>query len=156
MSGLVEILKGVITLILDLELESAELAETLHGGRFEGNDDGAGNSGQWTTQAINDGSGSVLPALALLIRLEGQEGESGVGRIASKAESGNSEGAEDIRNIPGYGRDLVADLTRVFQRSSGGSLYGDDEVALIFGGNKSLGHFPENEVSESKSSGKQD
>ena len=33
---------------------------------------------------------------------------------------------------------------------------GDDEVALIFGGNKSLGHFPENEVSETKSSGKQD
>ena len=86
-----------------------------------------------------------VTALALLVRLERQEGESGVGRIASKAESGNSEGAEDIRNIPGYGRDLVADLTRVFQRSSGGSLYGDDEVALIFGGNKSLGHFPENE-----------
>ena len=46
MRGFVEILQGVTTLIQKFVLESAKLAETLHGGRFEGNDDRAGNSEQ--------------------------------------------------------------------------------------------------------------
>ena len=40
----VEILKRCDGLVLEFELKAAELAETLHGGRLEGDDDGAGNS----------------------------------------------------------------------------------------------------------------
>ena len=44
MGGFVDILEGVITLIEKLVLESTKLAEALHGGRFEGDDDSAGDS----------------------------------------------------------------------------------------------------------------
>jgi len=37
----IEILQGIVGLVEKLVLEAAELAETLDGGRFKGDDDGA-------------------------------------------------------------------------------------------------------------------
>ena len=51
-SDFVEILESVTALIEEFVLEAAELAETLHGRRFERDDDGAGDSEQWAAQAI--------------------------------------------------------------------------------------------------------
>src|SRR5208283_63847 len=152
----VEILKSVIALIQEFELESAELAETLHGGRFERDDDGSGNSEQGAAQPLDDGGGGVVAALALLVGPERQEDQAGVGRVASEAEAGDGKGAFDFGKIPGDGDYLLADVLRVFERSPGGSLDGDDEVSLIFGGDEALGHFPEDEVSQAEAGGKQD
>ncbi len=91
-SGLVDILKGVRALIQEFELKSAKRAETLHGGRFEGDHDRAGDPEQGAAESIDDGGGGVLAALALLVRLESQEGETGVGSCAAKAEAGDGEG----------------------------------------------------------------
>ena len=102
----VEILKSVIALIEQFELESAELAEALHGGRFEGDDDGAGNSEEWAAQPIEDGGGGVFASLALLVRAKGQEDQAGVGGAASEAEAGDGEGALDFRKILGDGGHL--------------------------------------------------
>ena len=154
MGDFVEILKSVIALILDFELESAELAETLHGGRFEGDDDGAGNSEERTAQSIDDCGGGVVAAFALRVRAEAQENHAGVGRAASEA--GDGEGTLDFRKILADGGYLLADFPRVFQRSSGGSLDGDDEISLIFVGDEAFGHVQEDDVSETKSGGKQD
>src|SRR5208282_198398 len=152
----VEILKGVIALIQEFELEPAELAETLHGRRFEDDDNGAGNSEQGAAQSIENGGGGVVVALALRIRPEGQKYQAGVGRAASETEAGDGESAFDFRKILGDGGHLLADFPRVFERRSDGSLNDDDEVALIFGGNEGLGHVPEDEVSETESGEKQD
>src|ERR1019366_3473130 len=152
----VEILKTVIALIEEFELESAELPETLHGGRFEGDDDGAGNSEEWAAQPIDDGGRGMLAALALRVRPEAQKDQAGVGRTASEAEAGDGEGVLDFRKILADGGHLRGDVSRVFEGRSGGSLDGDDEVSLIFGGDEALGHLPEDKVSETESGGKQD
>src|SRR5271157_1620214 len=155
-SDFVEILKSVIALIQEFELESAKLAETLHGGGFEGDDDGAGNSEERTAQSIDDYGGGVVAAFALRIRPQAQENQAGVGRAASEAEAGDREGVLDFRKILADGGHLLADFLRVFQRSSGGSLNGDDEISLIFVGDEALGHVQKDEVSETESGGKQD
>src|SRR5271157_1181511 len=152
----VEILKTVIALIQEFELEPAELAETLHGGRFEGDDNGTGNSEQWAAQSIEDCGGGVVMALALRVRPEGQKYQAGVGRAASEAETGDGERTLDFRKTLGDGGHLVADFPRVFERCSSGSLDHDDEISLIFVGDEALRHMPEDKVSETKSGGKQD
>ena len=156
MGDFVEILKRVIALIEEFELEPAELSETLHGGRFEGDDDGAGNSEERAAQSIDDCGGGVLAALALRVGPEAQEDQAGVRRAASEAEAGNGEGVLDFRKILGDGGHLRGDVSRVFQRRSRGSLDGDDEISLIFGGDEALGHLPEDDVSETESGDKQD
>ena len=156
MGDFVEILKSVIPLILEFELESAELSQTLHGGRFEGDNNRAGNSEEWAAQPIKDCGSGVLAALAFRIGPEAQENQAGVGRAASEAEAGNRKGVFDFREILGDGVHLRADFSRVFQRRSSGSLDGNDEVSLIFGGDEALGHLPEDEVSKTESGGKQD
>src|SRR5208282_1368752 len=105
----VEILKGVIALIQEFELEPAELAETLHGRRFEDDDNGAGNSEQGAAQSIENGGGGVVVALALRIRPEGQKYQAGVGRAASETEAGNGESAFDFRKILGDGGHVPED-----------------------------------------------
>src|SRR6266404_618580 len=105
---------------------------------------------------MDDGGGSVLAALALLVRLESQERETGVRGGASKAEAGDGTGAQDFRNSFGDSGHLLADPSGVVKRSSGGRLHGDDEISLIFSGDKALGHFPKDEVGETESGGKQD
>ncbi len=156
MSGFVDILKGVRALIEELELKSAKRAETLDGGRLEGDHDRAGDPEQGAAESMDDGGGSVLAALALRVRLKGQEGETGVGRGASKAEAGYGEGAPDFRNSFGDRGHLLADPPGVVKRSSGGRLHGDDKISLIFGGDKALGDFPKDEVGETESGGKED
>src|SRR5467141_2119584 len=105
---------------------------------------------------MDDGGGSVLAALALLVRLEGQEGETGVGGGAAKAKAGDGEGSQDFRNSFGDSGHLLADLPGVVKRSSSGRLHGDDEISLIFSGDKALGHFPKDEVRETESGGEED
>src|SRR5882762_840646 len=105
---------------------------------------------------MDDGGGSVLAALALLVRLEGQEGETGIGGGASKTEAGDGEGAQDFRNSFRDSGHLLADPPGVVERSSSGRLHGDDEISLIFSGNKALRHFPKDEVGETESGGKED
>src|ERR1035438_8392173 len=113
----VEILKRVITLIQEFELEAAELAETLHGGRFEDDDNGAGNSEQGAAQSIEDGGGGVVVALALRVRPEGQKYQAGVGCAASEAEAGDGESALDFRRFLGDGGHFLADFPRGFEPS---------------------------------------
>src|SRR6266478_3781849 len=105
---------------------------------------------------MDDGGRSVLAALALLVRLESQERETCVGSGASKAEPGDGEGSQDFRNSFGDSGHLLADLPGVVQRSSSGRLHGDDEISLIFSGDKALGHFPKDEVRETESGGEED
>src|SRR5208283_344568 len=131
-------------------------AKTLHSGRFEGDDDGAGNSEQLGAQSLDDRGGGVVVALPLLVRLEGQKDETGIGRVASEAEAGDGKSAQDFRKILGDGGDLCADVARVFERSSGGCLDSDDEVSLIFVGDEALRYLPEYEISKTESSGEED
>jgi len=98
----------------------------------------------------------VLGALTLRVRPEVQEDHADVGRAASEAEAGNREGAVDFRETSGDGAHLLGDVARIFQRSSGGSLDNDEEISLIFGGDKGLRHVPEDEVSEAETGDKQD
>src|ERR1700676_2215677 len=105
---------------------------------------------------MDDGGGSVLAALALRVRLERQKRKTGVGGGASEAEAGDGEGAPDFRNSFGDSGHLLADPPGVVKRSSGGRLHGDDEISLIFGGDKALRHFPKDEVRETESGGEQD
>ena len=85
-----------------------------------------------------------------------QEDEAGVGSGAAKAETGDGEGAANFRDIFRDGGNLPTDFPGVFERSSGGSLNGDDEISLIFGGNEALRHFAEDEVGETESGGEQE
>src|ERR1700690_779513 len=94
--------------------------------------------------------------LPFCVGLKGQEHESGVGSCASEAESGNSEGTADFRNVLGDRGNLPADLPGVIERSTGGSLNGDDEISLIFIGYETLGHLLEDKVGETESGYKQD
>jgi len=63
MRDFVEILQRVTALIEEFVLEPAKLSETLHRGRFEGDDDGAGNSEERAAQSIGDCGSGVLAAL---------------------------------------------------------------------------------------------
>ena len=67
---LVEILEGMRSLIEEFVLETAELAETLDGGRLEGNGDGAGDSEERAAETVDDGGGSMFFALALAVGTE--------------------------------------------------------------------------------------
>ena len=49
-------------------------------------------------QTIEDGGGSVCFAFALRVRLESQENQAAVGRVAAEAETGDGEGALDLRD----------------------------------------------------------
>ena len=92
--------KRVIALILGAELKSAELAQTLHGGRFKGDDDRAGDSDKGPrSRSITAARCGRGPCVA--IRLEGEKNEAGVGRAASKAETGDREDVQNIRKSLG-------------------------------------------------------
>ena len=67
MGDSVEILKGVIALIQEFELETAELPKPLDSGRFEGDDDGA-EIPKWSAQPIDDCGGGMIASLALRVR----------------------------------------------------------------------------------------
>ncbi len=150
MSGFVEVLQGVTALIEQFVLKSAKLAETLDGGRFEGNDDGAGDSEERAAKAIQDGSGGMLFSLALRVRTKRQEDKAGVGRGAAEAEAGDRKSALNFRDIFCDGGDLPADIASVFERGPGGSLDGDDEITLVFSGNEALRNLAEDEISETE------
>ena len=98
----------------------------------------------------------MLAAFALRVRPQAQEDEAGIGRAASEAEAGDGEGVLDFRKILADGGHLGGDVSGVFERGSGGSLDGHDEVSLIFGGDEALGHLPVDEVSETEAGGEQD
>src|SRR5271169_1928113 len=149
-SSFVDVLQGVIALIEQFVLEAAELAETLDGRRLEGDDDGAGDSEERAAEAVQDGSGGMLFTLALPVRTKGQEDESGVGSGAAEAEAGDREGALNFRDVFCDSRNLPADIAGVFERSSGWSLDGNDEVTLIFGRHEALRHMAECVVGEAE------
>jgi len=79
-----------------------------------------------------------------------------LGALPPKLKAGDGEGVLDFRKILADGGHLGGDVSGVFERGSGGSLDGHDEVSLIFGGDEALGHLPVDEVSETEAGGEQD
>src|SRR5271156_5834685 len=148
--GFVEILEGMSSLIEEFVLEAAELAETLDGRRLEGDHDGAGDSEERAAETVQDGSGGMLFTLTFTVRLERKKHETGVGSGAAEAEAGDREGASNFRDIFCNSRNLPADIAGVFERSSGWSLDGNDEVTLIFGRHEALRHVAECVVGEAE------
>ena len=115
MRGFVDVLEGVVALILQLELKAAKLAEALYGGRFEGDDEGAGDSEELRAQATDKVGGGVLFAFALRVGAEREKDETGVGGVASEAEAGDGERAFDLGEILGDGLDLTANVAGVLE-----------------------------------------
>ena len=62
----VEVGEGVAAAVLQLELEAAEGADALDGGRLERNDEGAGNHEELGAQAGDDFRGGVAFGFALV------------------------------------------------------------------------------------------
>src|SRR6185437_9549791 len=118
--------------------------------------DGARNAEERTAQSIDDRRRRMSGALPVRERLQVDENHGVIGRGTGEAEASDRENGGFFGLTIQDSFDLMANVGRIFERSSGRGLDKNHDVALIFGGDEAARNLGEHPISESGEEQKDD
>src|SRR5580704_3179995 len=150
LSDVRKLLHGSAALILEDELEAAELSEPVHSWRGERDHLGTGNGGKRTAKPFQNRVAGMLFAFALVEVFKASKDQCAVRSAAAETESSHGKCAIHLRYFGENGFDLRADSGGVFERRTLRSLNGDNQISAVFRWDETLRNVLVDPVSKPK------